>query len=43
MDNIDYDALAQDYPYDREMLDEILDIIVETVCTARKLMLYNKC
>lgn len=36
MDNISYDALAQDYPYDREMLDEILDLIVETVCTARK-------
>lgn len=36
MDNICYDALAQDYPYDREMLDEILDLIVETACTARK-------
>ncbi len=36
MDNIGYDTLAQDYPYDREMLDEILDLIVETVCTARK-------
>ena len=36
MDNISYDALVQDHPYDREMLDEILDLIVETVCTARK-------
>ena len=36
MDNISYDVLLQDRQLDREMLDEILDLIVETVCTARK-------
>ena len=36
MDNISYEALKQDYRFDGEMLDEILDLIVETVCTARK-------
>ena len=35
-DNINYDVLTQDYKFDREMLDEIFDLIVETVCTARK-------
>ena len=35
-DNISYDVLTQDYEFDREMLDEIFDLIVETVCAARK-------
>ena len=35
-DNIDYDILMEGSRTDRERLDEILDIILETVCTARK-------
>ena len=35
-DNIDYDILMQDSRADRERLDEILDLILETVCTSRK-------
>lgn len=32
--NMDY--LKNDYPYDTELLENILDLIVETVCTNRK-------
>ena len=35
-DNIDYDILMEGSRTDRERLDEILDIILETVCTSRK-------
>ncbi len=35
-DNIDYDILIEGSRIDRERLDEILDIILETVCTSRK-------
>lgn len=35
-DNIDYDILLQDNPIDKERLNEIVDLILETVCTARK-------
>ena len=35
-DNIEYDILIQSDRTDRERLDEILDIILETVCTSRK-------
>lgn len=35
-DNIDYDILIEGSRTDRERLDEILDIILETVCTSRK-------
>ena len=35
-ENISYDILADDRRSDRDRLDEILDIILETVCTARK-------
>ena len=34
-DNIDYDILIQDM-VDRDRLDEIVDLILETVCTRRK-------
>ena len=34
-DNIDYDILMQDIT-DRDRLDEIVDLILETVCTRRK-------
>ena len=36
MENIDYDILIQDPKMDREQLDEIAELIVDTVCSARK-------
>ena len=35
-DNIEYDFLLQDSRIDRDRLDEIVDLMLETVCTARK-------
>ena len=35
-DNIDYDILKQDMRFDGDRLDEIIDLMLETVCTARK-------
>ena len=35
-ENIDYDILIQDPKMDREQLDEITELIVDTVCSARK-------
>ncbi len=35
-DNIEYDILIQDPHMDNDRLDEIVDLILETVCTARK-------
>ena len=35
-DNIDYDILIQDLKMDKDRLDEIVEIMLETVCTARK-------
>ena len=35
-DNIDYDILLYDNRFDKDRIDEILDLILETVCTARK-------
>ena len=35
-DNIEYDILLQDKRIDRDRLDEIVDIILETVCSSRK-------
>ncbi|MDR2654625.1 MAG: helix-turn-helix domain-containing protein [Oscillospiraceae bacterium] len=35
-DNIKYDIIVQDKRVDREQLDEIVDLMIETVCTARK-------
>ncbi|MDD2971777.1 MAG: DUF6017 domain-containing protein [Lachnospiraceae bacterium] len=37
-DNIEYDILMQRNSTDRERLDEIVDIMLETVCTARKMI-----
>ena len=34
-DNICYDILKQDMPYDHDRIDEIIDLILETVCTKR--------
>ena len=36
MENIEYDTLIQNPRIDREQLDEIVDILLETVCTNRK-------
>ena len=36
LDNIEYDILVQDRRLDRERLDEIAELIVDTVCSARK-------
>ena len=36
MENIEYDTLTQNPRIDREQLDEIVDILLETVCTNRK-------
>ena len=35
-DNIEYDILLQDMKFDHDRLNEIVDIILETVCTSRK-------
>ena len=36
LENIDYDILADDPQIGREQLDEIVEIILDTVCTSRK-------
>lgn len=36
LENIDYDILADDPQISREQLDEIVEIILDTVCTSRK-------
>ena len=36
LENIEYEYLIQDSHMDREMLDEIAELIVDTVCSARK-------
>ena len=35
LENIDYDVLARDPHVDREQLDEIVDLVQETVCSTR--------
>ncbi len=35
-DNIEYDYLLQNNPLEKDRLNEIVDIMLETVCTARK-------
>lgn len=35
-ENISYDILRQDMPYDGDRLDEIVELMVETVCSTRK-------
>ena len=36
LDNIDYDVLIQNPQIDQEQLTEIVEILVDTVCTSRK-------
>ena len=38
LENIDYEILAADPQVDREQLDEITEIILDTVCTSRKMI-----
>ena len=38
LDNIEYSYLVQDSHIDREQFDEIVDLIVDTVCSARKVI-----
>ena len=35
-ENIGYDYLLQDLPYDHDRIDEIVELMVETVCSGRK-------
>lgn len=35
MENISYDALLCDYPYDQDILTEILELMVDVVCTTK--------
>lgn len=34
-ENISYEILRQDMPYDCDRLDEIVELMVETVCSTR--------
>ena len=34
--NLDYDIMIERYPYDKERIDGIVDLVLEIVCTARK-------
>ena len=36
MENIDYDILLADMPYDHDRLEEVLELLVETVCSTKK-------
>ena len=35
LENIDYDILCSDYPYEQDTLEEILELMVDVVCTTR--------
>lgn len=35
-ENIDYDILLADMPYDHDRLEEVLELLVETVCSSKK-------
>jgi len=35
-ENIEYDHLKADHKYDRDRIDEIVDLMLETVCTSRQ-------
>jgi len=35
-ENIEYDALRCDFPYDHDRLDEIVELLVETVCSGKQ-------
>ena len=35
MENVSYDTLLYDYPYDQDILSEILELMVDVVCTTK--------
>ena len=35
-ENIEYDIMIERYPYDKDRINEIVDLMLETVCTAKK-------
>lgn len=37
-DRLEYEILVSRHPYDRETLDAIMELIVDTVCTNRKMI-----
>ncbi|MCL2456336.1 MAG: helix-turn-helix domain-containing protein [Defluviitaleaceae bacterium] len=37
-ENIEYDHLRENHRYDHERIDEIVDLMLETVCTSRKII-----
>lgn len=37
-ENIEYDHLLQELPYDHDRIDEMVELLVETVCSTRKLI-----
>lgn len=37
-ENIEYDILAENHPLDRERIDELLELMTDTVCTNRKML-----
>ena len=36
LENIEYDILTQNHPYDRDRLDELVELMVDTVCSRRE-------
>lgn len=36
IDNIQYDSLLKTYPYDRELIDEIVELMVDVICSSAK-------
>lgn len=38
MENIEYDHLVQELPYDRDRIDELVELLTETVCSTKKLI-----
>ena len=34
--HLEYDILMQDYPYDKELLEDILELIVDTLCSKKE-------
>ena len=36
LENIEYDILAQNHPYDKNRLDELVELMVDTVCSRRE-------
>lgn len=41
-ENIDYDILLQDNPYDRERIDGFVELMTETVCSGRTIIRINQ-